>query len=54
MNFLAILSLIMLILSLHGVVGSIISSLWGIAKLFMVFSIIFAGCFGIALKKGEK
>lgn len=53
MSYLAILNLIMLILSFLGTIGSIISSLWGIAMLFMAFSVIFAGCFGIALKKGE-
>ena len=53
MSYLAILSLIMLILSFLGVIGSIVNSLWGFAMLFIVFSIVFAGCFGIFLKKGE-
>lgn len=53
MSYLAILNLIMLILSFLGVIGSIINSLWGFAILFMTFAIIFAGCFGATLKKGE-
>ena len=53
MSYLAILNLIMLILSFFGVIGCIVNSLWGFAMLFIAFSIIFAGCFGITLKKGE-
>ena len=53
MSYLAILSLIMTILSYLGVIGSIINSLWGFAILFIIFSIVFGGCFGIALKKGK-
>ena len=53
MSYLAILNLIMLMLSFLGVIGSIVNSLWGFAILFIAFSIMFAGCFGVALKKGK-
>lgn len=51
MSYLSILCVMMLMLSFFGIIGCIVNSLWGFAIVFMVFAIIFAGFFGITMRK---
>lgn len=48
---LSILCLIMVLLSLFGIVGTIINSLWGFAAIFITYTLVFIALFCISLQK---